>query len=80
MSSVLNSSFREGFCTLTCIRPVCFSYNWPAQANGVDYGDADEVNTVCETFAACLALISTEEAILEKSCNFLVSVFSLKGS
>lgn len=29
---------------------LCFSYNWPAQTDGVDYGDADEVNNLsyCE--------------------------------
>lgn len=25
---------------------MCFSYNWPAQTNGVDYSDADEVTKI----------------------------------
>lgn len=36
---------------------VCFSYNWPAQTDGVEYGDADEVNKICQTYTW------TEEAI-----------------
>lgn len=27
---------------------IYFSYNWPAQTDGVDYGDADEVNKNCK--------------------------------
>lgn len=34
---------------------IYFSYNWPAQSDAVDYGDADEVNKTSETFTVCIA-------------------------
>lgn len=35
--------------TFVILVVFCFSYNWPAQTDGVDYGDADEVKSIrCE--------------------------------
>lgn len=33
-----------------------FSYNWPAQNDGVNYRDADEVNTVCDSYTEMYCL------------------------
>lgn len=46
---VFNSRPHPGF-FFFIVYFLCFSYNWPAQTDGVDYGDADEVNNLsyCE--------------------------------
>lgn len=43
-----------------------FSYNWPAQNNGVDYRDADEVNTACDmcTEMKCIVCVTINRGVL----------------
>lgn len=46
-----------------------FSYNWPAQNDGVNYRDADEVNTVCDLSY----LLLTEEFCVDISSFLLLT-------
>lgn len=57
---------------------IYFSYNWPAQSDGVDYGDADEVNKICETYTAFYSvsyLLWTKETVKGRVLDKLIFSF-----
>ena len=61
-NSVFNSTLYQAFFSnLIMYLYIYFSYNWPGQSDGVDYGDSDEVNKIYETFTACIACLPHHE-------------------
>lgn len=87
---MLRPWIRTGATLFICIKDfvfysfflfISFSYNWPAQNDGVDYGDADEVNN-CKAHTAFISHLTRFKANYTNSLLFhrVISATSLPSS